>query len=321
MDTRLLTKLGTLRQLEIFMKVAEAGSIAKAAEQLYLTQPSVSIQVKNLSEAMDIELYEVIGKKIHLTDAGKEVVKTGEEVFDAISRLDENLNNLKGLQSGTLRLAVVTTAKYFVPAVLGPFINQYPGIDVEFKVGNRAQIIERMSQNLDDLYIFSDPPDDLGVTHYEFLPNPIAIIASEDNPLSKEKNLEWEDLNNELFLMREQGSGTAMAIEQHLDDMGLKITRKMIIESNEAIKYAVIANMGIAILSAYVLARAKEEGLAQLSVKNFPILSHWYVAHLTDKKLSLLTNSFLNHLLENSRDLLPMEKINEQVERALSYRP
>ena len=156
MDTRLLTRLGTLRQVEIFMRVAETGSIARAAESLHLTQPSVSNQVKKLSEALDIPLYEVNGKQIHLTEAEQQVVRTGQELFESIQRLDEKLNNLKGLTAGTLRIAVVTTAKYFMPHILGPFCREYPDIDVEFKVGNRAQIIERLKGNRDDLYLFDD---------------------------------------------------------------------------------------------------------------------------------------------------------------------
>src|SRR5210317_276254 len=155
MDARILTRLGTLRQLEIFMKVAEKNSIARAADELHLTQPSVSNQIKKLGEALNIELYEVIGKKIYLTRAGEEVVRTGKEIFESLSSLHEKINDLKGVKSGLLKISVVTTAKYFLPHILGPFCKQYPGIDVEFKVGNRAQIIERLKANLDDFYIFS----------------------------------------------------------------------------------------------------------------------------------------------------------------------
>ncbi|MDC3332633.1 LysR family transcriptional regulator [bacterium] len=317
MNTGLLTKQGTLRQLEAFMTVAETGSIARASEALFMTPPGVSIQVKKLSDALDITLYEVIGKKIHLTEAGLEVVKTGREVFESIQRLDDCLNNLKGLDAGTLRIAVVTTAKYFLPNILGPFCKQFPGIDVEFKVGNRAQIIERMNNNLDDLYFFSDPPSDLDIMQYEFLPNPIAVIASSQNPLASRKRLTWSDLDSETLLVREQGSGTANAIQKHLDKHHFTINKKMVIESNEAIKYAVMANMGVSILSAYTLAREEQDGLVQLPVTTFPILSHWYVVHLKDKKLSIVAQNFLEHVLMNGKQYLPMEKIESQLKRVL----
>ena len=317
MEARLLTRMGTLRQLEIFMKVAEKKSIARAADELYLTQPSVSNQVKTLSEALNIDLYEVIGKQIYLTRAGEEVVQAGKELFETLKRLDENLNAIKGVKSGSLKIAVVTTAKYFLPHILGPFCKQYPDIDVEFKVGNRAQIIDRLKGNLDDLYIFSDPPAELDITRHQFLPNPLAVIASKDNPLCKRKKLKWQDISSQKFLMREEGSGTHNAISQHLKKHKFKIQKRMIIESNEAIKYSVIENMGIAILSAYVLANADEDGLRQLPVETFPIMSHWYLVHLREKKLSLITRYFLEFVLNKHQDVLPMEKIQAQIQRAM----
>jgi DNA-binding transcriptional LysR family regulator len=316
MDHRLLTRLGTLRQLEIFMKVAEKRSIARAADELYLTQPSVSNQIKKLGDALDITLYEVIGKKIYLTEAGQQVVTTGHELFESIQHLDEKLNNLKGLTAGTLRVAVVTTAKYFLPKILGPFCKLYPDIEVEFKVGNRAQIIDRLKNNLDDLYIFSDPPDGLEIVKHKFLPNPLAVIASTDNPLSLRKRLKWKDLQDQKFLLREHGSGTFNAIEQHLKKHQLTINRKMVIESNEAIKYSVIENMGITILSAYVLSNAKEDGLKLLPVQSFPILSNWYMVHLKHKKLSLIAERFLEFLLSNGPKLLPLKDINRHVKNS-----
>ncbi len=318
MDTRLLTRLGTLRQVEIFMKVAETRSIARAAEALFLSPSAVSIQVRKLSEALDIPLHEVIGKQLYLTEAGEQVVRTGHELFAAIRRLDDTINNLKGLTAGTLRISVVTTAKYFLPRILGPFCRDYPDIDVEFKVGNRVQIIERLNGNLDDLYIFSDPPDDLDIERHQFLPNPLAVIASTNNPLSHRRRLRWDDLAGETFLLREQGSGTQNAVQMHLDRLGLTIPKRMTIESNEAIKYAVIENMGITILSAYVLANAAEDGLAQLAVKDFPIMSHWYVTHPRAKKLSLIAERFLEFVLNRGHDVLPREKLQRQVEAALA---
>ncbi|KAA1188900.1 LysR family transcriptional regulator [Pseudohalioglobus sediminis] len=321
MDTRLLTRLGTLRQVEIFMRVAETGSIARAAESLHLAQPSVSNQVKKLSEALDIPLYEVIGKQVHLTEAGQQVVRTGQELFESIQRLDENLNNIKGLTAGTLRIAVVSTAKYFMPHILGPFCREYPDIDVEFKVGNRAQIIERLKGNRDDLYLFDDPPQELAIRRHQFLPNPLAVIASSENPLGRRGPLEWADIANEKFLVREAGSGTQNAVEQHLRQHGWAIGKHITIASNEAIKYSVMADMGIAILSAYVLANAQEDGLMQLPVRTFPIMSHWYVVHLQQKTLSLVADRFLEFVLNRRQDLLPMKKIEAHIANAYGGSP
>ena len=284
---------------------------------LLVTQPSVSNLVKKLSQALNIELYEVIGKKIYLTHAGEEVVRTGKEIFESINRLDESINNIKCVKSGLLKISVVTTAKYFLPHMLGPFCKLYPEIDVEFKVGNRAQIIERLKANLDDFYIFSDPPEDLDIIRHQFLPNPLAVIASTDNPLSKRKKLRWEDLSGEKFLMREHGSGTNNAIINHLKEHQLKIDKKMVIESNEAIKISVAENMGIAIISAYVLSSSKEDGLKQLRIPTFPIMSYWQIIHLREKRLSLIAQHFLEFVLNKRQDILPMKKIEAHIKKSL----
>ncbi|HET6564005.1 MAG TPA: LysR family transcriptional regulator [Xanthomonadales bacterium] len=316
-ETRLLTRLGTLRQLEIFMKVAEARSIARASEALHLSHSAVSVQVHNLAEAVGLPLHEVIGKQLHLTEAGEEVAKTGHELFAVIRRLNDRLDQLKGLTGGHFRISVVSTAKYFLPHLLGPFCREYPDIDVEFIVGNRQQIIERLGQNLDDLYIFSDPPVGEDIDCYPFLPNPLAAIASRDHPLASRKQLDWADIEGEKFLMREPGSGTRRAIDRYLQEQGLKLGRTMVIESNEAIKFAVMENMGITILSAYALADAKRDGLVQLPVRGFPLMSHWHLVQLRSKKLSLIAERFLEFVTERGADLLPMQKIEQHIQRAM----
>lgn len=318
MDTRLLTRLGTLRQLEIFLKVAETRSITRAAEELFLSHSAVSVQISKLAQALGLPLHEIAGRQLHLTEAGEEVEKAGHELFAVIRRLDSNLADLKGLAAGTLRISVVTTAKYFLPRILGPFCRELPGIDVEFKVGNRSQIIERLAANQDDLYIFNDPPEQLDVTTHRFLPNPLAVIASVNNPLSTRKRLRWKDLAEQKFIMREQGSGTHNAIMEHLQRHHLTLGKTMVIESNEAIKYAVKEDMGITILSAYVLATAQEDGLIQLPVAGFPILSDWYVVYPKARRLSLIAQRFLEFVLKRGPDVLPMENIERQVEAALA---
>jgi len=317
LDMRLLAKLGTLRQLEIFLKVAELGSIARASEQLHLTQPSVSIQVRKLSEAIGLPLYEVIGKKLKLTEAGREVAATGREVFEVVNRLDDTINDLKGLQSGTLSIAVVTTAKYFLPYILAPFCELYPGVEIELHIGNRAKVIERLGANLDDLYFVSELPEDLGVESYPFLPNPVAVIASKDHRLAKRKRMRWQDIENERFIMREQGSGSLVGVQTYLDENGHQIRDSLTIESNEAIKHAVMANMGISIISAYILGNADADGLTQLNVSGFPILSQWQLVHLKEKRLSTVAQRFLEFTLENARELLPMKKIEANVQLAM----
>lgn len=321
LDPRLLAKLGTLRQMEIFLKVAELNSIARAAEQLFLTQPSVSIQIRKLSEAIGLPLYEVIGKQLKLTEAGREVAQAGREIFSVVNRLDDTVNDLKGLKSGTLSISVASTAKYFLPYVLAPFCELYPGVEVELKIGNRADIIERLNANLDDLYFFGDLPKGLEIESFPFLPNPIAVMASKNHHLAGDalaaKTFSWKDLENERFVMREPGSSPSHFVQKYLKANKLVMRDVMTIQSNEAIKHAVMANMGISIISAYILSNADTDGLIQLNVEGFPLLSEWRIVHLKDKKLSSITQRFLEFMLENSRDLLPMKKIERNVQRAM----
>ncbi len=317
LDLRLLSKLGTLRQLEIFLKVAELESIARASEQLYLTQPSVSMQIKKLSEAIGLPLYEVIGKRLKLTEAGREVAETGRQIFTVIDDLDDRLSELKGLRSGTLSISVVTTAKYFIPYVLAPFCELYPGVKVDFHVGNRAEIIERLTDNLDDLYFFSELPDELDISSYPFLPNPIAVIASKEHRLASHKRLQWQDIANERFVLREPGSSASICVDKYLSSRDLSIPDVITIQSNEAIKHAVMANMGISIISAYILSNADSDGITQLNVNGFPIKSEWRIVHLKDKKLSPVAARFLEFMLVNARDLLPMKKIERNVQSAM----
>ncbi|MDJ0710730.1 MAG: LysR substrate-binding domain-containing protein [Woeseiaceae bacterium] len=318
METRLLTRLGTLRQLEIFLKVAEHHSMSRAAEELYLSHSAVSLQIRKLAEAIGLPLHEVIGKQLYLTEAGHEVAATGTQIFASIRRLDESINNLKGLTSGRLAISVVTTAKYFLPRILGPFCRDYPDIDLSFHVGNREEIIRRLNENLDDLYIFNGLPRELDIESFRFLPNPIAVIASGKHSLAGKKRLAWHELENEKFLMREPGSGTFEAIRRHLEANDLKLGKTMTIESNEAIKHAVVEDMGVTILSAYVLADAVGTDLVQLRVKGFPIMSDWYVVHPRAKQLSLIAERFLEFVLKKGPDVLPMENLERQVKRALA---
>ncbi len=292
--------------------------MARAAEQLFLSQSAVSLQIRKLAEAVGLPLHEVIGKKLFLTDAGREVVATGEQVFSSIRRLDETINNLKGLTAGRLRIMVVTTAKYFLPRILSPFCREYPDIDVEFHVGNRSQVIERLSENRDDLYIFNDLPNELDIESFKFLPNPLAVIASNQHHLAKRKRLHWSDLAGETFLVREHGSGTYNAILRHLAENDLKFGKTFTIESNEAIKHAVIENMGLTILSAYVLADAAEKGLIQLPVSGFPILSDWHVVYPKSKALPIIAERFVEFVLQRGSDILPMKNLEDQVKRALA---
>jgi len=270
-----------------------------------------------LSEAIGLPLYEVIGKSLRLTEAGREVETAGREIFAVVNRLDDTVNDLKGLQSGTLNISVTTTAKYFMPYMLAPFCELYPNIEVKLHIGNRDKVVDRLKANSDDFYFFSELPSDLNIKSYPFLPNPVAVVASKNHELAKRKNLRWVDIEQQRFLMRESGSGEMIKIRNHLKNKEFFMHDVMTIESNEAIKHAVMANMGISIVSAYILSNSDADGLTQLDVEGFPLMSQWEVVHLGDKKLSPVAQRFLQFLLENAREVLPMKKIEENVQSAI----
>lgn len=307
MRSRLHAHVGTLRQLEILLAVHDQGGINGAARALYLTQPTVSTQMKKLSEAVGAPLYNIVQRKLQFTEEGLEMVRTAVEVLDSFARLDLTLSNLRELKSGTLRLAVVTTSQYFIPHLLGPFCERYPGIDVQLKVGNRQQTIERLRQGVDDFYVFSHPPKDIETESIEFLDNPLVAIAHEDHPLASRKRLNLNHLVDEPFLIREQGSGTRHALEEFLRERDIRLNIKMTIESNEAIKHSVMSNLGISILSAHTLTYGGSAGLVKLPVRELPILSHWFFVWSRNTRRTVIASEFLEYLEQDGRQALQTE--------------
>ncbi len=296
MKSRLHAHIGTLRQLEIFLAVYDEGSVKAASEALHLTQPTVSMQLKKLSEAVGMPLYERVGRGRKFTDAGRALAATAREVLESFERLDMELADLRGVKAGTLRIAVVTTSKYFIPHLLGSFSELYPRVDLQFKVGNREQIIQRLHNGLDDLYVFSHPPEDEDIVATDFLDNPLVAIAPEGHPMACRRRFYMKYLASEPFLRRENGSGTRHAIERHLQHHGVRMNVRMTIESNEAIKHAVMSGLGISILSRHTLTYGGDTGLVELKVKELPIESTWYLVRLRSRRLSPIAQVFLDYL-------------------------
>ncbi|RJQ49400.1 MAG: LysR family transcriptional regulator [Gammaproteobacteria bacterium] len=292
----------TLRQLKVFEAIARHLSFTRAAEELHLTQPTVSMQIKQLTGTVGMPLFEQIGKRIHLTGAGEALHATCREIFDSIERFEMDVANRKGLKKGHLKLAVITTAKYFIPRALGPFCQRYPGIEVSLKVTNRERVLERLADNLDDLYILGQPPDNLDVVYKPFLENPLVVIARHDHPLAGKRHVTLERVAGEPFLMRESGSGTRMATQRLFDKNRLKINIRMELGSNEAIKQAIVGGLGISVLSRHSLALEGESGpLAVLNVQGFPIERHWYAVYPAGKQLSVVARAFYDYLLSEGR--------------------
>ena len=293
---RLHARIGTLRQLEILLAVHQLGSITAASKQLHLTQPTVSMQLKKLADAIGTPLYDQIGRQLVFTHAGLAVVDSARETMACFERLDMTLADLRGLKAGTLRLAVVTTAKYFIPHLLGDFLQHYPAIDIDFKVGNRQQIIDRLASGEDDFYVFSHPPENREIELHEFLPNPLVPIAPQNHPLAGQRNIPLQTFADQPFLIREAGSGTRYAIERHLQRLGIRLNVRMTIESNEAIKHAVMSGLGVSILSSHTLAFGGSSGLAKLDVEQLPIVPKWYLAQLHAKQMSVVARTFINYV-------------------------
>jgi len=287
----------TLRQLEVFEAIARHSSFTRAAEELYLTQPTASMQIKKLSEAVGLPLFEQVGKRIHLTDAGMALQATCKEIFAAMTNFEMLVSDMKGLKQGKLRLAVVTTAKYFAPRLLGQFCKQYPGIDISLKVSNRERLLERFSENQDDLYVLGQPPEGLDVIYEPFLDNPLVVLVPNDHPLVGKRNISLAQIANEPFIMREAGSGTRIAVERLFREHDLELRVRMELGSNEAIKQAIIGGLGISVLSRHTLALDAAMGqLTILDVKHFPIKRQWYAAYPAGKQPTIVAQTFLEYL-------------------------
>lgn len=313
----------TLRQLEVFEAIARLGSFTRAADELFLTQPTVSMQIKKLADAVGLPLFEHVGKKVYLTEAGRALNAFAREIFDHFAKFEMTISDMKGLKQGALKLAVVTTAKYFAPRLLGPFCQKYPGIDVSLKVSNRERVLERLADNQDDLYILGQPPEDSTAVAEPFLENPLIVLAPSNHPLAGKKKIPLKRLAEEPFLMREPGSGTRKALERLFASRKLKINVRMELGSNEAIKQGVIGGLGVSVLSGHTLAGDAPTGqLTILDVEQFPIVRHWYVAYPAGKQLSVVARTFLDFLKHAPKHTseLPTHRASAR-ERPLPQRP
>lgn len=292
----------TLHQLKVFETAARHQSFTRAAEELFLTQPTVSIQMKQLAQTVGLPLFEKLGKQLYLTEAGQELLATCHDIFERLERYEMIVADLQGMAKGRLRLAAVTTTKYFVPRFLGPFCRKYPGIDVSLEVTNHQQLEERMANNQDDLYILSQPPESLHLHVQPFLENPLVVLAPADHPLVGKKGLSIQCLNDEPFIIREPGSGTRQAIQELFGEHKVSVKVRMELGSNEAIKQAIAGGLGISVLSRNTLHPGEDSELVTLDIEHFPIQRHWYICYFTGKQLSVVAQTFVEHLLEASRN-------------------
>lgn len=291
-----LARSATLRQLQVFEAIARHHSFSRAAEELHLTQPTLSMQVKKLVEILEIELFEKIGRKVYLTEAGQALLEAVEQTLSSLSMVEQKINHIKGFAGGTVKLTVISTAQYFVPRVIYQFTQEHPDIKVAMRVGNKEQLLSRINKNKDDFYLLGMPPEDLNVHFTPLAVNPLAFVANASNPLVG-RRLEVHDLEDEPFLMRESGSGIRAHIEKVFAEFGFEPHVKMVLGGNEAIRLGLLQNLGITVASVPTLMNEINVGdLAILNVKGFPINRHWYLVYPKGKVLSLAANKLIKLL-------------------------
>ncbi|MGO8754014.1 MAG: LysR family transcriptional regulator [Gallionellaceae bacterium] len=307
----------TLRQLQVFEKVASHLNYSRAAEELYLSQPAVSMQIKQLETNIGLPLFEHMGKKIFLTEAGRELFHYARSIAQQIAEIEAVFDKIKGLEQGKLTLSVVNTANYFTPQLLAKFCQRYPNINVILQVANRDAVLKQLADNSTDLAIMGQPPDGLDLSAESFLDNPLVVIAAPDHPLTKLKRVKFARLAEETFLSREQGSGTRSAMERVFAQHNIQPRISMEMETNEAIKQAVQAGMGLGILSLHSIELELEtKRLAMLNVEHFPLLRHWFVAHRQNKRLSASAQAFKQFLLNEAVKLTTPDTVAAKARRS-----
>lgn len=295
-------KHGTLPQLSVFEAVARLGSFTRAAEELYLAQPTVSVQIKKLTETIGLPLFEQVGKRVHLTEAGRELRTACQDIFKRLDTAEDGFDEIRGLKSGRLRLAVSTAANYYAPRMLAAFVLQHPGVEVSLQIHHREALIARMAENADDLYVFANPPTDAEIVTQMILPNPMVVFAHPDHPLAQEDGIPFEDFAREPFLMREPGSGTRMVAQRIFDAHGVTPRVRMELSTNEAIRQAILAGLGVSIMSRYTLGVDVEENqLATLDVEGFPLAHHWHFVYPVGKQLPVAAQAFMDFVRRNAK--------------------
>ena len=295
----------TLRQLKVFESVARHLSFSRAAEELHLTQPAVSMQVKQLEEQAGLPLTEMIGKKVFLTQAGEEVARHARLIAQQLREAGEAIDALKGVRGGTLSLGVISTAKYFAPRLLAEYRRRQPGIELRLGVYNRATVLRKLSENEIDLAIMGQPPNDFPTVAEAFADHPLVIIAAPDHPLARKKKIDPVLLNEETFLIREPGSGTRATMERYFAEAGVVPRHRMELVSNEALKQAVMAGLGLAFISAHTVSLECEVGrLVVLPVTGTPIIRRWYVVQRAEKLLLPVAETFRSFLIAEAPAML-----------------
>jgi LysR family transcriptional regulator, low CO2-responsive transcriptional regulator len=295
----------TIRQLQIFATAAAHLSFARTSEQLHLTQAAVSLQVKQLEDLVGLALFERRGRKVHLTEAGEHLVRYARVILDALRDADAAISALKGMRGGRIAVGAVSTAKYFAPALIARFRQRYPDVRVALSVNNREVIVRELERNEIDLAIMGTPPQRIETMAIPFADHPLAIIAPPSHPLARARRIPLDALAVEHFLVREQGSGTRSSMERFFAERGFVPKIRNVMSSNETIKQAVMAGMGVAFISRHTISLELATGrLCVLDVQGLPLMRRWYVVQRAGRFVSPATAAFVQFVVENAPALL-----------------
>ena len=301
----------TIRQIKVFTAVAKLQNYTRAAESLHMSQPAVSMQIKQLENSIGLPLFEQIGKKNHLTAAGKQMHHFSRRFTDLLDEADDSFEAIKGLESGALSISVATTASHFATRMLAAFSKQHKTIDIILDITNREALRKQLENNEPDLVIMGQPPEGVDVSSEAFMENPLVIIAPANHPLTNEKNIPLKHFEDEHFVVRESGSGTRSAIQRFFDLHGVSFHTGIEMSSNEAIKQAVEAGLGLGIVSIHTLELELETGrLVILAVEDFPIIRHWHIVQRTGKRLSPVAQAFKQFVLEEAEQFIRLPNKN-----------
>lgn len=295
----------TLRQLDTFVEVARQLSISRAAEALHVSQPAVSMQLRQLEDVVGMPLYEQFGRRIRLTDAGQDVLEHAVAAIAQLRQMEDAMAARRGIRKGRVDLAMVSTAKYFVPMLLVMFRKQFPEIDVTLQIHNRESIMQLLLRNEVDLVIMGRAPDTIDCVASAFATNPLGVICAPAHPFSRRRNAPLSILNDQEFVVRENGSGTRHAMERLFREQGIHPRVVMEMPSNETIKQAVMAGMGMSFLSLRTIRHEVGSGhLVLVDIEGLPIVRHWHITHLSAKRLSPAAGVFKDFMLTEAASLI-----------------
>jgi molybdate transport repressor ModE-like protein len=297
----------TLRQLEILDAVARCGSFSAASAELHLTQPAVSMQIKQLENILDLPLFEHMGKQIHLTEAGEDTLRAGRNITHELENLQQMLADRQGLKGGTLTVSAASTASVFAARMMALFRDRYPDVRISLNVVNRETLLRHLTDNSIDLALMGQPPDGYDLAAQPFMENPLVVIAATDHPLANTKHIPLDELVAQPLIGREQGSGTRSALEKFLTDQGYVYQAAMEMNKNEAIKQAVEAGLGLGVVSLHTVQAELVSGqLCLLDVRGFPIKRQWFLVQREGKRPSSAAQAFRELVLEEARQFNPL---------------